>query len=233
MQASVVNLTLRKQKIRMRMFISAFIWLGIVWMGFSYKKSPAQTTPGVTNAWTETERTQLVRQLADSRQLLLDELREVRDEQWSFKPSPDSWSIAEVVEHLGLQQDAYYRELTIVTQMPPMPQYRAQVQGLDEKIRQYTHQQQKDAAPWLLEPLGRWCSPEKAVAQFVRSHGKIIEFIQNTQADFRNLFTFRQYSEGSLWNIRDLHQLMLTNVAHTERHVHQIRTIKQSSDYPN
>lgn len=81
--------------------------------------------------------------------------------------------------------------------------------------------------------MGRWNSKEKAVAQFVRSHEKIIEFIRDTDADFRSHFTFRTYSDGSLWNIRDLHQLMLTNVAHTRRHVNQIRTIKKLAAFPN
>jgi hypothetical protein len=206
---------------------------------FAIQKSQAQqsqytSTPVVTTSlWSAQERTILIEKIIGSRQLLLNELAEVNEAQWNFKPAPDKWSIAEVVEHLGLQQDAYYRELSVVSLMAPMPQYRERVQGLDEKILTYTNQEKKDLAPWMLEPMGRWNSKEKAVGQFVRSHGKIIEFIQETNADFRSLFTFRKYAEGSLWNIRDLHQLMLTNVAHTERHVNQIRTIKTLAQYPN
>ncbi len=213
--------------------------IGILYSLFCLQKSYAQHTQytpapvTATHIWTSQERSALIRRLMDSRQLLLNELADVSEAQWNFKSAPGKWSIAEVVEHLGLQQDAYYRELSVVTMLPPMPQYRDQVKDLDEKILNYANQEKKDLAPWMLEPMGRWNSKEKAVGQFVRSHGKIIEFILETKADFRSHFTFRKYSDGSLWNIRDLHQLMLTNVAHTERHVNQIRTIKKLGAYPN
>ncbi|MDO1448238.1 DinB family protein [Rhodocytophaga aerolata] len=221
----------------MKILLVTLSWAGMVWLCFACHHSLAQTSaaePSQSNAsqWAKEERRQLLKLLSDSRQLLLDELMHITVAQWTFKPSPDKWSIAEVVEHLGLQQDAYYRELSVVTLMPPMPQYQEQVKGLDDKILQYTHQEKKDQAPWLLEPMGRWCSQEKAIAQFVRSHSKIIGFIEATDADFRSHFTFRQYTEGSLWNIRDLHQLMLTNVAHTQRHVNQIRNIKKMAQFP-
>jgi hypothetical protein len=221
----------------MKILLVTLSWAGMVWLCFACHHSLAQTSsegnsPSNTSQWAAEERSQLLKFLLDSRQLLLTELKDITYAQWTFKPAPDKWSIAEVVEHLGLQQDAYFRELSVVTQLPPMPQYRERVSGLDEKILQYTHQEKKDQASWLLEPLGRWGSQEKAIAQFVRSHGKTIEFIETTEADFRSHFTFRQYTEGSLWNIRDLHQLMLTNVAHTQRHVNQIRNIKQHTSYP-
>ena len=57
-----------------------------------------------------------------------------------------------------------------------------------------------------------------------------IEVIKNTEIDYRQYFTFRNYngeglSDPGLWDVRDLHQLMLTNIAHSDRHIAQIKKL--------
>ena len=73
---------------------------------------------------------------------------------------------------------------------------------------------------------------------FLRARGKLTEFVAQTEIDLRKQFTFRKPVEGipveelSIREVRDLHQLLLTGIAHTDRHLRQIRKIKEDEGYP-
>jgi hypothetical protein len=73
---------------------------------------------------------------------------------------------------------------------------------------------------------------------FYKARGELLKLVEDTDIDFRKQFTFRTPVEGKditalkIGQVRDLHQLLLTGIAHTDRHLNQIRQIKQHSDYP-
>ena len=63
-------------------------------------------------------------------------------------------------------------------------------------------------------------------------------YVENNDVDLRKHFTFRKYIEGipldriKPGEVRDLHQLLLTGIAHTKRHVLQIKRIKEHANFP-
>jgi hypothetical protein len=158
------------------------------------------------------------------------------DAAWNFKESPERWSIAEITEHLGLQEDMYFRELYLLSQVPAMPELKARVAGKDQRIPGYASDPEPGVATWYLQPMGRWNSRDKALGQFGRSRDRLTEFVLTTKEDLRVHFTFRDYvrsdKKESLWAIRDLHQLVLTAIAHTERHVNQMKKVTAHPGYP-
>lgn len=169
-----------------------------------------------------------------TRALLQAEAADLTKEQWQYREDPDRWSIAEVVEHLQLQEDMYFREVYLISQVPSMPELRERVRGKEAQIMAYSTDPESGIAAWFLQPQGRWSSGQEAMRQFLRSREKLTDFIRNTDADLRLHFTFRDYypSNEGLWAIRDLHQLILTTIAHTERHVNQIKRIKAHPGFP-
>lgn len=208
-------------------FVVHTLWLMLILL--CQQSSLAQKS--LKKAWTENERQILIDGLTRTRNALLDEVSGLNDLQWRFKESPDRWSIAEVVEHLGLQEDMYFREIYLISQQSPMPDLMDRVKGKEDRILAYAKDPEKGKAAWYLEPLGRWPDKETSIAQFKRSRGKILEFVESTDKDLRAHFTLRDYDD-ELWSIRDLHQLLLTTISHTDRHIRQIRRIKKHQDFP-
>ena len=51
--------------------------------------------------WTEADRQYTLDNLKRTRDDLVKETENLTAEQWKFKESPERWSIAEIVEHLG------------------------------------------------------------------------------------------------------------------------------------
>ena len=177
--------------------------------------------------WTEDDRQSLLDGLESSRNYLLDELLSVDDEMWNAKVDTSTWSIAEIVEHLGLQQDMHFREVYVLSKAPAHPEFITETAGNEIQILNYESDTTKGNATWNVEPLGRWCSKEEAIAQFNISRNKFIEFISTTNANLKHHFTFRTLEDKSDYrNVRDLHQIVLTTITHTNRHIHQIEAIK-------
>ena len=62
-------------------------------------------------SWSAEGRDSLVNALTNTRDGLLHELQGLSEEQWLFRESEDRWSIAELVEHLEMQDYMHYREV--------------------------------------------------------------------------------------------------------------------------
>lgn len=183
--------------------------------------------------WTENERQMLIAGLERTEQLVRSELAGLSSSQWTFREKPERWSIAEIVEHLGVQDDMYFREICLLVQQPPQPSYQDKVRGNDAAILEYVTDAEIGQASWYLEPKGRWRDPRQAAQAFSNSRRHLTDFVRTTKADLRQHFTFRSYAgKQNRWSVRDLHQLMLTTIVHTERHVGQMRKVKADPGFP-
>src|SRR5258705_1468992 len=70
------------------------IWLAVLLL-------PWVTSAQGTMHWTEADRKYLTENITRSRDELIKETAGLSEKQWSFKESPDRWSINEVVEHIA------------------------------------------------------------------------------------------------------------------------------------
>ncbi len=184
--------------------------------------------------WTEKDRSFLLNGLEESRQELMEITDSLTDEQWNYIPDSETWSISQIVEHLGLQQDMHFREVYVLSKTPPFPELTNRVKGNEIKILNYVSDTTKGKATWNVEPWGRWCAKSDAIDQFNFSRDKFIEFVKNTNADLKHHFTFRELPDKSDYrNIRDLHQIVLTTITHTRRHIIQIEGIILRPGFPD
>src|SRR3989442_287828 len=62
----------------------------------------AQNASPEKGALTPEERQAAIKYLEETRQKVLDSLKDLSDAQWKFKPAPDRWSAAEVAEHIAV-----------------------------------------------------------------------------------------------------------------------------------
>lgn len=183
------------------------------------------------NSWAETDKTILLDGLIKTKSELLSEVEELDEYQISYKPNSNSWSIAEVLEHLAVYEEHLYWDLLYQQYTPERPDLVETVKGNDNELLSYATDPAKGSAPWLAEPMGRFETKPELINYFNKFRDKVISLIKETNTDFRLHFIYRQPT-NSIWDIRDLHQYTLVWIAHTERHTNQIRRIKNSDDFP-
>ncbi len=153
------------------------------------------------------------------------------DAQWNWKENEGEWSVAQVIEHLIVHDELFYREARVLTGLPAMAPQEDSLFAEDEAILSYREitPQNTGKAPSYMEPLGRWCSKEDALFAYSRVRKSLIQFVQTTDKDLRKFYTGSGRGPSAY---RDLHQLLLISVAHTQRHLTQIQMIKANREFP-
>lgn len=188
--------------------------------------------------WSAQDKALLLQELKRTGNDLVVEIKELSVQQWNFKEDASRWSIAEIAEHLFAQNESYRVEMRTALNQPVLPQFVEKVKGNDQVFINYATDTLKADAGFL-SPIGRFCSKEKAMFALNRTHDALINMIATSDKDFRKHFTFRNFvfdghlSDAEKYNVRDMHQLMLTCIAHMDRHLNQLRKVKRHSSYPD
>src|SRR5262249_23797081 len=95
----------------------------------------AQNASTEKSALTPEERQAAIKYLEDTRQKVLDSLKDISDAQWKFKPTPDRWSAAEVAEHIAVSEETLLGLVTDrVMKSPAAPEKKEAVTGKHELI---------------------------------------------------------------------------------------------------
>lgn len=185
-----------------------------------------------------TERSFIVEGLNSTTKMLKDEVDSLTNEQWRFREDSTRWNITEIVEHLTLQNELHYREINAIANTPPLLQYVAVAKGGDSLFQQYANSPKPGKARWFLKPVGRFCDKPAGIKAFMKARGELTKFVQETKVDLRKHFTFRKgagakpVSALKKGDARDLHQLLLLGIAHTKRHLQQLKKIKKHPLFP-
>jgi len=165
--------------------------------------------------------------LQASRKQFLDSVDGASEAQWSFKPGPDKWSIAEVAEHIVLSEGLIFQAVQGALQSPArekMPDARA----MDEKIMAgVPDRTNKFKAPEQLVPHGQFKTSAEAAEAFKAARDPHIQYVGETQDPLREHFL-----KHPILGDMDAYQWILLMAAHTERHVNQILEVKASPGYP-
>ena len=162
-----------------------------------------------------------------SRKQFLDAVAGLSEAQLKFKASPESWSIAEVAEHLALAESVVFQAVQGALQSPEQPK-NPEAQKLDQTIMTTVPQRTtKFKAPEVLQPGGKFKTTAEAVAAFKSARDEHIQYLNTTQDALR-----QHFAKHPVLGDMDAYQWLLVLAAHTERHVNQIVEVKASPDYP-
>ena len=188
--------------------------------------SVAQTAPQTLTAQ---EREFALKDLQRTHDKFLQSIAGLSQKQWTFKPGPDRWSVAEVAEHIAVSESAIFGlvQKQLMTS-PAAPEKREQVKGKDEIVMQrIPDRSHKAQAPEFLRPTGRWAT-EAALAQaFEESRKATMDYVRTTNDDLRDHF-FDHPALGTM----DGYQWLLLISAHSERHTAQIEEVKADPNFP-
>lgn len=179
-----------------------------------------------TKLWTEKDRQYLVENLERTKHLIVRETKDLTDVQWSYREDSTKWSIAQVLEHLGLYERIFAQEADIMLSIPADPLLDS-LSKPDATYLEWMGDPSPHKAEWNAEPLG-FMKGKDNLEFFLFGRDHIIAFIQNTTYDLKSHFTFRWGDEKR----RSIHSLMVVHFGHTDRHLRQIHQIKASGGYP-
>lgn len=154
--------------------------------------------------------------------------------QWNFKPAPDRWSVAEIVEHMVLAQDFVLGPVREkLAKAPPAATDRDYKQVDAIVLSQIPDRTAKFKAPEFVQPTGRW-TPEIAMDRLVKNYAQLTAYLETTP-DLRQHAVeappLKAVSKGA-YETMDGYQWILTAAAHVERHTKQILEVKADANFP-
>lgn len=180
----------------------------------------------VKKPWTEADRQFLVSGLTRTRNEVIKATENLSDAQWHFKPDSASWSVAQVLEHLGLYERLFIQEADIMLSTDPDPAMDS-LSLPDSAYVNWMNDPNPHVAEWNAVPLG-FMKGKDNLAFFLFGRDRFIGFVEKTTYDLRSHFTFRWGQEKR----RSIHALIVVHFAHTDRHLKQIHRIMAHEKFP-
>jgi hypothetical protein len=175
---------------------------------------------------TEAEKREGLAQLERTRAGVVEATKGLSEAQWKFKPGPDRWSVAEVLEHIALSEDMLFENTSkqVMTAPAGAPD-RDHKAGDSFVLKVIPDRSQKAQAPDPLVPTGRW-SPQEALDHFLKSRARTVGFLKSTP-DLRE-----HVVDSPIGQPLDAYQWLLFTSAHSERHTKQILEVKADPNFP-
>jgi hypothetical protein len=189
----------------------------------------AQEAQQLAQRWTEDDQKYLLENLIRSRDELLKETQGLSKKQWSFKESEDRWSINQVVEHIAFFELIFDREISKGLAGKPNPEFnkgvRADSTYFDFIMEETPHVTVEFTKPFTYSvPLGL-NDINNNIAWFIKMRNESVDFVKTTKEDLR---LYYRYNTGST----NIHQTYIYVFGHVDRHIRQIKKIKQHPNYP-
>jgi len=189
--------------------------------------APLCVAPLFAAPMSDADREHLLVHFEMTTQMVAEQVRGLSPAQLEYKASPDRWSIREVVSHLAVAEPDYWREIQKALKAAPDMATRkssatdADIMwyGIDRVVHTKTGggHEKVDTYKDLGEALGK----------FQALRATMIEYINTTQDDMRA----HSFGDGGP-EVIDCWQWMLEISTHSERHIQQIREIKNDPNFP-
>jgi hypothetical protein len=163
--------------------------------------------------------------LEKTKKEIVEATKGLSDAQWNFKPGPDRWSVAEVMEHIAASED-FIRGMTVEKAMKGAAEPGRDLKKTDDAvIAMIPDRSHKAQAPEPLKPTNRFGSGEGSVKHFLESRKQTEEFLNTTPG-------LRDHVADSPMGKLDGYQWVLFLTAHSERHLKQILEVKADPNFP-
>jgi hypothetical protein len=188
--------------------------------------------PIVSHALTAAEIDRARLYLEQTRSGVAGAIRNLSEAQWTFKPDPGRWSIAEIMEHVLLVHERVLgplqERLKAAPPAPPHPDY----QRIDDiVIYQFPNRLTKVPSP--IQVAGGLTHTE-ALRRLPANYARLQELLESTP-DLRARSTdappLKAVTNGA-YDSMDGYQWILAAAAHTERHTKQILEVMADPGYP-
>jgi hypothetical protein len=180
------------------------------------------TTGSATESLTERERQHLLAHMDMTEGWLLDEVRGLTDAQVQFRREPETWNIAQIVDHIVVVAPIYWQNLQAALKEPRgertswMTDAEVLWYGIDRTWRE------KAISGELPAPQPRDLA--SSLKAYRMHHDRLRNYIKTTSDDLRNRIVVRQGCDAYQW------ALLIST--HEQRHILQIREVKSDPRFP-
>ncbi len=176
---------------------------------------------------TQADKEHALQYLEATKKDVLDATKGLSEAQWNFKPAPDRWSVAQVMEHIAASEDfirdGLLKEKVMVS--PPGEPGR-DVKKIDAAVEaMIPDRSHKAQAPDPLVPNNRFGSPEGSIKHFLESRETTEQYLRTTPRLRDHVM------EGPVGKM-DGYEFILFIAAHSERHTKQINEVKADPNFP-
>jgi hypothetical protein len=175
-------------------------------------------------ALTTEEITRLARHLAVTRGFLFETVCGLSPEQWNFRPDDETWSIAEIVEHLVLIERRIHALIADLRNAPEATTSDGRAEMDDIIVNDVPVRSVKVKAPSVLCPTNGWSGPE-GLQLFLECRDQTMQLLAAPLLRAR----VRPHPIFGAW---DGYQWLLAVGSHTARHTDQIREVKTDPNFP-
>jgi hypothetical protein len=174
---------------------------------------------------TQADREKADQYLQQTRDGVVAAVKGLSDAQMKFKPGPDRWSVAEVLEHITLVEDGLFLNVTEKVMKSPAGAADRDIAKTDAMVlAMIPDRSHKAQAPPQFVPTGRW-TPAETLDHFLKSRAKTIVFLDSTP-------DLRAHVTDSPLGPLDGYEWVLFMAAHSERHTKQILEVKADPNFP-
>jgi hypothetical protein len=175
--------------------------------------------------WTTSNKQVLINNYIRTKSDINTETKHLTTEQWNFKETNDSWSIAEVLEHLNMWQLITQDHIRFMLYNGPQPDLTKSAMS-DSLATTFIYEDKKHVSPDLTIPTGQ--IPDKSNLKLFNIYcDRIIANIKASEINFR--IYFRRFTNGYMTN---MNQAYIIQYGHVDRHIIQIRRIKSNANFP-
>ena len=183
---------------------------------------------GAIATLTDPKRLELATQLQASLEKFNSVVANLSPAQLTFRPEPNSWSLAECIEHVTLAELRFPDIVSETMRKPADPALRRKIRTTDEAIRpRMTSRSWRAKSMEEFRPTGRFATSELAIQTLQRQRAKTMTYASQTTDDLRN-----HYWRHPLTGHIDLYQTLLLMSAHLDRHTAQMERIKETEAFP-
>jgi len=160
---------------------------------------------------------------------LKNSVSDLNKEQLHFKPSEESWSISQCLEHIIVTENMIFGMIKETMEEPENSERREEIKFSDDEIiAMATDRSEKYKAPEILVTKGKYDDPETALNDLKNQRAEILSFLENTPIE-----AMQNRVSDSPSGPADVHQSLLFLAGHTARHTLQIEEVKANTDFPH
>lgn len=198
----------------------------ILWMSLWLTASSFGTEK---ESLTKEDRKAIVEYLKKTRNELIDKVKSLTHEQWTYKPGPDVWSVGEICEHILKAESVVLKRVDNQEGMSYKPElitnYR---QRAEEVIAFIVGRETKLKAPEPVAPSGLVSSRDEFIRSFENRREETIHFVKSIDKPIKAYYEVF----GPIGEVNGYHWLMFIS-AHTQRHILQLNEVLDNPDFPN
>jgi hypothetical protein len=207
---------------------AGLVFLTVLTAARSQAPGDSAASTAVEGRITPADRRYLVLELNESKIAYLKSIQGLTREQWTFKPTPDRWSVEECAEHIILAEPLLVADSNRMLATPAVSRLAtANSEGDHGQVAKMLDRSVTAKAPAAITPSGRFASPDQAAAEFIKRRDATIAYAETTEDPLRS-----HAGDGPAGDKNDAYQVLLLLAAHSGRHTAQILEVEASPNYP-